>query len=184
VAEVVSRDNGPTGLRRRKAAWTKGTDSGAISFSSIGKIDWEEGWHYVRVYAETEDGDRIPLADGEGNPIRFNTDAAETHASPNESDLFYVVTDDEVEVEPPQRAVPREASLMHALLRARFASVTQDRDPGAVSVTGCGWVERSSKAMASGETLEIRLGKEGKANVSCPAFWRTWSARFLKTRKA
>jgi hypothetical protein len=59
VAEVVSRDNGPTGLRRRKAAWTKGTDSGVIAFSSIGKIDWEEGWHYVRVYAETEDGDRI-----------------------------------------------------------------------------------------------------------------------------
>ena len=113
----------------------------------------------MRVYAETEDGDRIPLADGEGNPIRFNTDAAETHASPNESDLFYVVTDDEVEVEPPQRAVPREASLMHALLRARFAAVAQDRDPGSVTVIDCEWVTRSSKALASGETLEIRLGK-------------------------
>lgn len=165
VAEVVSRDNGPTGLRRRKAAWAKSMDSGVVAFSSIGKIDWEEGWHYVRVYAETEDGDRIPLADGEGNPVRFNSDASETHANPNESDLFYVVTDDEVEVEPPQRAVPREASLMHALLRARFAAVAQDRDPGSVSVTGCGWVERSSKAATSGETLEIRLGKEGKANV-------------------
>lgn len=165
VAEVVSRDNGPTGLRRRKAAWTKGTDSGTIAFSSIGKIDWEEGWHYVRVYAETEDGERIPLADGEGNPIQFNGDSSEVYASSNESDLFYVVTDDEVEVEPPQRAVPREASLMHALLRARFAAVAQDRDPDTVTVTGCGWVERSSKATASGETLEIRLGKEGKANV-------------------
>lgn len=180
VAEVVSRDNGPTGLRRRKAAWTKGTDSGAIAFSSIGKIDWEEGWHYVRVYAETEDGDRIPLADGEGNPIRFNTDAAETHASPNESDLFYVVTDDEVEVEPTQRAVPREASLMHALLRARFAAVTQDRDPGTVTVTGCSWVERSSKAMASGETLEIRLGKEGKANVLVSSLLANLERAFLE----
>ncbi|MCR4157961.1 hypothetical protein NUK34_03715 [Kerstersia gyiorum] len=180
VAEVVSRDNGPTGLRRRKAAWTKGTDSGAIAFSSIGKIDWEEGWHYVRVYAETQDGDRIPLADGEGNPIRFNTDAAETHASPNESDLFYVVTDDEVEVEPPQRAVPREASLMHALLRARFAAVAQDRDPGAVTVTGCGWIERSSKATASGETLEIRLGKEGKANVLVSSLLANLERAFLE----
>ncbi|MCC2869628.1 MAG: ATP-binding protein [Candidatus Accumulibacter phosphatis] len=180
VAEVVSRDNGPTGLRRRKAAWTKGTDSGVIAFSAIGKIDWEEGWHYVRVYAETEDGDRIPLADGEGNPIRFNTDAAETHASPNESDLFYVVTDDEVEVEPPQRAVPREASLMHALLRARFAAVTQDRDPETVTVTGCGWVERSSKAIASGETLEIRLGKEGKANVLVSSLLANLERAFLE----
>ncbi|MBR8174284.1 hypothetical protein KDX27_42245 [Burkholderia cenocepacia] len=165
VAEVVSRDSGPTGLRRRKAAWAKGTDSGSIAFSSIGKIDWEEGWHYVSVYAETEDGDRIPLVDGEGHPVRFNSDTSETRASPNESDLFYVVTDDEVEVEPPQRAVPREASLMHALLRARFAAVAQDRDPSSVSVTGCGWVERSTKATTTGEVLEIRLGKEGKANV-------------------
>lgn len=165
VAEVVSRDNGPTGLRRRKAAWTKGTESGSIAFSSIGKIDWEEGWHFVRVYAETEDGDRIPLADGEGNPVRFNSDTPGTYAIANESDLFYVVTDDEVEVEPPQRAVPREPSLMHALLRARFAAVAQDRDPSSVSITGCSWVERSSKTSNSGETLEIRLGKEGKANV-------------------
>ena len=165
VAEVVSRDNGPTGLRRRKAAWTKNTDSGLISFTSIGKIDWEEGWHFVRVYAETEDGDRIPLVDGEGKPIRFNSDASETHTSANESDLFYVVTDEEVEVEPPQRAVPRESSLMHALLRARFAAVAQDRDPSTVSITGCAWVERSSKSATSGETLEVRLGKEGKANI-------------------
>jgi hypothetical protein len=165
VAEVVSRDNGPTGLRRRKAAWSKGTDSGVIAFLSIGKIDWEEGWHFVRVYAETEDGDRIPLTDGEGNPIRFNSDSAETHASANESDLFYVVTDDEIEVEPPQRAVPREVSLMHALLRARFAAVAQDRDPSSITITGCAWVERSTKSSSSGDTLEVRLGKEGKANV-------------------
>lgn len=180
VAEVVSRDNGPTGLRRRKAAWSKNTDSGTITFSSIGKIDWEEGWHYVRVYAETEDGDRIPIADGEGNAVRFNGDAAETHASPNESDLFYVVTDDEVEVEPPQRAIPRDVSLMHALLRARFAAVAQDRDPSAVTVTGCGWLERSSKTMTSGETLEIRLGKEGKANVFVSSLLANLERAFLE----
>lgn len=165
VAEVVSRDNGPTGLRRRKAAWAKEMDSGVIAFSSIGKVDWEEGWHYVRVFAETEEGDRILLTDGEGNSVRFNSDAPETHTNPNESDLFYVVTDDEVEIEPPQRAVPREASLMHALLRARFAAVAQDRDPGSISITGCAWAERSSKAATNGEILEIRLGKEGRANV-------------------
>lgn len=166
VAEVVSRDNGPTGLRRRKAAWVKATDSGVIAFSSIGKVDWEEGWHFVRVYAETEDGDRIPLADGEGNTIRFASESADAQASANESDLFYVVTDDEVEVEPPQRAVPREPSLMHALLRARFAAVAQERDPSTVSITGCAWVERAAKSsLSSGDTLEVRLGKEGKANV-------------------
>lgn len=179
VAEVVSRDSGPTGLRRRKAAWTKSTDSGVIVFSSIGKIDWEEGWHFVRIYGETEDGDRIPLTDGEGNPIRFNSDASETLAHANESDLFYVVTDAEVEVEPPQRAVPREPSLMHALLRARFAAVAQDRDPSSVSITGCAWVERSSKTAAIGETFEVRLGKEGKANVLVSAVLAGLERAFL-----
>lgn len=180
VAEVVSRDNGPTGLRRRKSAWTRGTDSGVIAFSSIGKIDWEEGWHFVRVYAESEDGDRIPLADSEGNPVRYRSDASETHANANESDLFYVVTDDEVEVEPPQRAVPRDPSLMHALLRARFAAVAQDRDPSSVSITGCAWVERSSKAASSGEILEIRLGKEGKANVLVSGVLASLERAFLE----
>lgn len=179
VAEVVSRDNGPTGLRRRKAAWVKGSDSGAIAFSSIGKIDWEEGWHFVRVYAEAEDGDRIPLADGEGNPVRFISDASETLANANESDLFYVLTDDEVEVEPPQRAVPRDPSLMHALLRARFAAVAQDRDPSSVSITGCAWIDRSSKIATSGETLEIRLGKEGKANVLVSGLLASLERAFL-----
>lgn len=180
VAEVVSRDNGPTGLRRRKSAWTRGTDSGVIAFSSIGKIDWEEGWHFVRVYAESEDGDRIPLADSEGNPVRYRSDASETHANANESDLFYVVTDDELEVEPPQRAVPRDPSLMHALLRARFAAVAQDRDPSSVSITGCAWVERSSKAASSGEILEIRLGKEGKANVLVSGVLASLERAFLE----
>jgi hypothetical protein len=69
---------------------------------------------------------------------------------------------------------------MHALLRARFAAVTQDRDPGTVTVTGCGWVERSSKAMASGETLEIRLGKEGKANVLVSSLLANLERAFLE----
>ncbi len=179
VAEVVARENGPTGLRRRKVAWATNKDSGVIAFSSIGKIDWEEGWHFVRVYAETEEGDRIPLADSEGNPVRFTSDLGETHANANESELFYVVTDDEVEVEPPQRAVPRESSLMHALLRARFSAVSQDRDPSSISVSGCSWVSRSSKAASSGETLEVSLGKEGKANVSVSSVLANLERAFL-----
>jgi hypothetical protein len=166
VAEVISRDNGPTGLRRRKAVWAKATDSGLISFASIGKIDWEEGWHFVRLYAETDEGERVPLVDVDGNSLKLRGVAVDVPTPANESDLFYVVTDDEVEVEPPQRAVPREASLTHALLNRRFAAVVQGRDPATVSVTGCEWAGRSGKASATSlETLEVRLGKEGRANV-------------------
>jgi len=165
VAEVVSRDHGPTGLRRRKSAGNRATDTGTIAFSSIGKIDWEEGWHFVRVYAETEDGDRIPLVDGDGAPLgHFVADFDHGQSRPNESDPFYVVTDEDVEIEPPQRAVPRELSRVHALLDAKFRAVTQGRDPNTITVTGCDWVERQTKTSGA-EVLEIKLGKEGKANV-------------------
>jgi len=182
VAEVVSRDNGPTGLRRRKTAWTKNADAGLISFASIGKIDWEEGWHFVRVYAETTEGDRIALVDREGNPIRFSG-AAEPEAASHESDLFYVVTDDDIEIEPPQRAVPRDPSLAHALLSARFKAVAQDRDPAVISIAGAAWVERSGKLATSNEMLEVRLGKEGKANVLVSGVLARLERAFLEDPK-
>ena len=174
VAEVVSRDNGPTGLRRRKAAWTRNTEAGLISFTSIGKIDWEEGWHFVRIYAETDEGERIPLADGEGNPIRFSDGSEGAHTKPHESDLFYVVTDEEVEIEPPQRAVPRDPSLTHALLRTRFAAVVQDRDPASVSITGLhGWSEAANLRRA---VKRWRFGS-GKKARQCARIWRTGQSR-------
>ena len=166
VAEVISRDNGPTGLRRRKAAWVKASDSGTIVFSSIGRIAWDEGWHVVRVYAETEDGERMPLIDQAGAALSNAVDTDGTQAPPNESDPFYVLTEENIEVAPPQRAVPREHSLSHALFRAKFAAVAQGRDPALIAVSGCAWVERHSRGNAAGtDILEVRLGKEGKAHV-------------------
>jgi len=165
VAEVVSRDNGPTGLRRRKAAWTRLTDSASISFLQIGKIEWEEGWHFVRVYAETENGERVPLVNADGNVMSRGLPDGQQDA-PNESDLFYVLTHEDIEVEPPQRAVPRDPSLTHALVRAKFAALTQDRDPDLVTISGCRWIEKHARSRSAGtDTIEVRLGKEGKANV-------------------
>jgi DNA phosphorothioation-dependent restriction protein DptH len=49
-----------------------------------------------------------------------------------------------------------------------------------VSITGAAWVERSSKLAASGETLEIRLGKEGKANVLVSSVLANLERAFLE----
>jgi DNA phosphorothioation-dependent restriction protein DptH len=164
VAEVVSRDNGPTGFRRRKAAWTHNKDSATIAFLNIHKVEWEEGWHFVRIYAETGDGDRVLLQDGTGQPLPRNPSPDQDY--PNESGLFYVLTEDDVDVDPPQRAVPREASVMHALYRARFAAVVQGRDPTPINIEERQWVERQGRTHISGiETLEIKLGREGRASV-------------------
>ena len=178
VAEVISKDNGPTGLRRRKAAWPKPTDTGTIAFSSISKIDWEEGWHFVRVYAETDDGDRIPLLGAEGEFLHPSTEASEMQS--NESDLFYVLTEDDVEVEPPQRAVPRDASLMHVWFRSKFSAVAQGLNSTSLSITGRSWIERSAKSTSgASEMLEVRLGKEGKAHVYVPGVLADLERAFL-----
>ncbi|MET3441591.1 hypothetical protein ABIC94_002353 [Variovorax paradoxus] len=164
VAEVVSRDNGPTGFRRRKAAWTQNRDSSTITFSSINKVDWEEGWHLIRIFAETDEGERVPLQDGNG--LHLPRVAKGDQEMPNESGLFYVLTEEDIEVDPPQRAIPREPSLIHALFRAKFGAVLQDRDPDTITAGECSWVERHGRQYITGaDSLEIKLGKEGRANV-------------------
>lgn len=180
VAEVISRDAGPIGLRRRKSAWTKNTDKATLTFSSIGKIEWEEGWHFVRIYAETDDGERIPLINSDDNPLSSQSDATNLPLQLNESDLFYVLTDADVEIEPPQRAIPKELSLTHALYNRKFLALGQGRDPGAIAVSGCAWVERQNRSKSPGnDTLEVRLGKEGKANVLVNCALAEMERRFL-----
>lgn len=166
VAQVVSRENGPIGLVRRKAAWTRASDSATVTFSSIGKVEWEEGWHFIRLLAETEDGDLVPLVDEAGAPVPWNPAPSTAVVRPNESDPFYVLTDEDVEVEPRQRAVPREASLAHARLRAQFIAVSQERDPASVDVTSIEWLDHKARGRGFGAgTLEVKLGREGAVHV-------------------
>lgn len=164
VAEVVSRDNGATGFRRRKQTWTPARGSATVSFTGLNKVDWEEGWHFVRVYAETQDGERVPLLDGDGQHLPRIQNPEDD--APNQSGLFYVLTDEEVDIDPPQRAVPREASVTHALFKAKFSAVSQGGEPTPIQVEEPHWVERHGRAHVGGvEALEFRVGREGRNSV-------------------
>ena len=68
----------------------------------------------------------------------------------NESDLFYVLPDTEVEIEPAQRAVPRELSALHALFRAQFTAILDDRDPASVVVGHSVWAEKTKGSVSGG----------------------------------
>ena len=169
VAQVISKDHGPIGLARSKAAWKTSSDKATISFSSLKKVDWEEGWHYIRVLAQTEAGDLVPLVDGKGNTVGWGAEGSESESHlprPNESDLFYVLTDGEIEVEPAQRGVPREASALHALFRAQFTAVLDNRDPATVVFSHAAWTDKGGKGRPSGaDLLEVKLGREGAVHV-------------------
>ena len=117
--------------------------------------------------AQTEDGELIPLVDEQGNVLPWAAEDSETAIRrPHESDLFYVLPDSDVEVEPPQRAVQREPSLVHAQLRLQFTALLDDRDPSQIKPTSVGWAERKSRGRPlGGETIEAKFGREGTMHV-------------------
>ncbi len=165
VAQIISKEHGPIGLARRKAVWKTATDKATISFSALNKIEWEEGWHFVRVLAQTESGDLIPLIDSSGDPVAWTPDTEAALPRPNESDLFYVLPDVEVEIEAPQRAVPREPSAMHAFFRAQFTAILDNRDPTSVVFGHAAWTEKTKGHVSGAEMLEVKLGREGSVHV-------------------
>jgi DNA phosphorothioation-dependent restriction protein DptH len=183
VAQVISKEHGPVGLIRSKTVWKGSKLEATVNFNNVqkawakalgkkGQIDDElalelEGWHYVRVLAQTEEGDLVPLVDEHGQPVPWiRADNDDPKDRPHESDLFYVVGEVEEPPEPPQRAVQRDASLEHARLRLQFSAVVDGRDPAGVAPTASGWVERSSRGRPSGtEMLELKFGREGAVHV-------------------
>jgi len=167
VLQVVSKELGPVGLVRNKTAWKTASQKTSISFSRINRIEWEEGWHFVRVLPQTEDGDLVPLVDEAGKPLPWAPDADDESAvRPNESDLFYVLPDDEVEIEPAQRAVPRDTSVDHAALRLRFTALLDGRDPDGIVARSVQWAERRPRGKAAGiDMLEARFPREGAVHV-------------------
>lgn len=166
VAQVVSKDHGPLGIARSKAVWKSATERATISFTALGKIEWEEGWHFVRVLAQTESGDLVPLIDSNGHAIPWTADGEATLPRPNESDLFYVLPDTEVDVEPAQRAVPREESALHALFRAQFSAILGRRDPASIVFGHAAWAEKTNGHVIGADVLEVKLGREGSVHVS------------------
>ena len=69
VLQVMSKEHGPIGLVRSKATWKTSSQRATVNFNKLSKVDWEEGWHFVRVLPQTVDGDLISLVDEAGSPL-------------------------------------------------------------------------------------------------------------------
>lgn len=169
IAQVISAESGrAVGLARSKAAWTANRDATTISFSKLNKVEWEEGWHFVRISAVAANGDAIPLIDEAGDPITAFQPDADDARKVNESDRFYVLV--ETQIEPPtpaQRAVPNHPSRIHAQMHLEFTALNNDRtQPSVVEVTQLDWIRpKSASRAAPVETLELKFGKLGRVHV-------------------
>ena len=171
VLQVISKDKGPVGLVRSKSAWKGTSDQATVSFNKLNKIDWEEGWHFVRVLAQTEDGELIPLVDEQGNVLPWAAEDSEAAITrPHESDLFYVLPDSNVEVDPHTQGHRTENSCGPGWPREladssqRWRRREQHRRSGPVASFICGGPvsERSSGLLRSRPQWQQRDGDPGR----------------------
>jgi len=156
--QIISKDGGPVGITKNVKAWTGKRNSSTVTLDKLNKVEFEEGWHFVRILPWTEEGDSLPLAEP--------TDSTKGKVRSHESQPFYVLPKGTVEEELPQRAVPQEYSLEHARLRLQFTALQDRRDPDTIRPEGVQWVEKSSKTrQVAHETLEVKFGREGAIQI-------------------
>lgn len=161
--QIVSRENGPTGVVKKKKSWDGPRFEATQSFTKIRTIDWEEGWHFVRVLPYNADGEILPIVNSAGEAIPVIGDSDNGDA-PHESDLFYVISDADVEVELPQRAVPRFPSLQHAIISKLYSNVANGSDAGESPPARVNW-QAAETGSDLQELVEFKFPGEGSVNI-------------------
>ena len=157
TVQIISREAGPVGAARKLKVWKAARSHASVSLLKLNRVDFEEGWHHVRVLPWTADADPIPLDEPDDRTAKRT----------NESEPFYVLPGAELEEEPPQRAIPKADSVEHARLDRQFAAVMQRRDPTDIAPRSVDWTQRStSRRAAAQEIFEAKFGKEGTLQIS------------------
>lgn len=175
TVQIVSQNGGPVGKSKNVKVWTPNRLQCTTNLASLNRIEFEEGWHFIRVLPWTADGDPIPL---EADP------GSEGAKRSYESEPFYVLPGGSIEEEPPQRAIPIEQSLEHARFRLQLTALGDERDPDEIAISGVAWAEggRSKKASRQ-ETLMAKFGREGAVQIPLSRMLKTIEQRILAEPK-
>lgn len=175
TVQIVSQNDGPVGKSKKVKVWTPRRTTATVSLLRLNKIEFEEGWHFIRVLPWTYDGDPIPL--------EVDSDSDTTKRS-YESEPFYVLPGGVIDDPPPQRAIPVEQSLEHALYRLQLTALGDDRNPDEIIANGVAWTDggRSTKG-ARQETLLVKFGREGAVQIPLSRMLKTIEQRILAQPK-
>ncbi|OGP93187.1 MAG: hypothetical protein A2156_08530 [Deltaproteobacteria bacterium RBG_16_48_10] len=182
--QILTKDGLPIGLTKQKATPRTTQQQFRVTFTKLNKVDWEEGWYFIRVTAYTENDDPIPLLDADGQVLpAFNAEKpASAEHRLNQSDLFYVIPGDEIELEPPQRAIPRYPSLTHATIDVRFCALSAGRIPDGIHATQLTWAkDPESRGKKQNDILQAKFGREGLVNIPVSHTLRVLEQRILKS---
>lgn len=175
TVQIISQNDGPVGKSKKVKAWTPKRTTATVSLLKLNKIEFEAGWHFIRVLPWTVDGDPIPLEADTGS---------ESSKRSYESEPFYVLPGGSIEEEPPQRAIPIEQSLEHARFRLQLTALGDERDPDEIALSGVSWAEggRSKKASRQ-EILRAKFGREGAVQIPLSRVLKTIEQRILAKPK-
>lgn len=132
TVQIISQNDGPVGKSKKVKVWTPNRLQCTTCLDKLNKIEFEEGWHFIRVLPWTVDGDPIPLESDSGSEVAKRS---------YESEPFYVLPGGNLEEEPPQRAIPIEQSLEHAHFRLQLTALGDERDPDEIVLSGVSWAE-------------------------------------------
>lgn len=150
TVQILTKDNEPVGGAKRVKTWTTKKTEHTVSLDKLNKLDFEDGWHFVRVLPWTKTDEPIPLSEPSHS---FN----DTYVRSNDSEPFYVLQEGEI-VDPPSRSVPHEYSFEHAKIRTQFKELAEQRDPTSLTKIQVEWIDKASKSRHSQqETLEVRF---------------------------
>jgi len=172
TVQIISQTNGPVGKSKKAKAWTPKRTRATVSLLKLNKIEFEEGWHFIRVLPWTADRDPIPLESG--------GDADSSAHRPHESEPFYVLPGGALEEEPPQRAIPIEKSLEHSRFRLQLTALGDERNPDEIEPSSVSWAEGTrSKRRSRQETLYAKFGREGTVQIPLSRMLKTIEQRIL-----
>lgn len=173
TVQILTKDNEPVGGAKRVKTWTSKKTEHLVSLDKLNKLDFEDGWHFVRVLPWTKDDEPIPLDE----PSR---DFHDNRVRSNDSEPFYVLREGEI-VDPPPRAVPQEYSFEHAKIRTQFKELTEQRDPTLLKKIQIEWIDKASKSRHSQqETLEVRFEHGSRFHIPISHHLKTLEQAILR----
>ncbi|GGK89320.1 hypothetical protein Sme01_49590 [Sphaerisporangium melleum] len=152
TVQLLSEEAGPTGVAVTVRVGKTAKTTFKTAIKKLRGADLEQGWHYIRVLPQDDEG--IPL------PVEL---AREGGGDLNESDRFLVVTDDDIDEPPPQQRVNKEIGLTHALRRLQFAALAEGRDWREVACRSAGW-----KAAHGSSSHVVHAAFGGHAQIEIP----------------
>lgn len=152
--EIVFENGGPIGRIAHVATGRVAKAEYKAPLRRLNKIDWEEGWHYVRVTPLDTSGEALDVTpSGDGQPG-------------GESERFYVIPDAQTE-EPPERSAGRYDGVTQALRSLQFEALVVGDDPARTVIADVRW--KSATVRSPQRVLNVRVHTAGSAEIRLAA---------------